>query len=335
MRMPLTQTTRTSALAALLWLTLVAPASADKLVSVMTLLNESGDDQVALELTEALRAGARSQEGWHVNDTQMSLSQLGLVHDCEPTEAECLEVIAEAIDAGLMLVGTVQPGQGGGLTARLQLYERGSGFREDMARADFVAANADYSALAMSLLRQLIPPEPPADAAAGPVVDPATAGEPQAEEGPDMAAIEMSIPDPEDGSIAWLGYTLLGVGAASLGLVAYSWVKINEAQEDTTFVTYREQVGTNAPQIKDVCNEADKGHAHGQSDKDVALVADLCDQGKLYDVLQYVFMGTAVVAGAAGGFVLWQDGSGSESANLTIEPRVTRGGAGLSAQLRL
>lgn len=328
-----THTTRTALLTTLLWVLLVSPASAaDKLVSVMTLLNESGDDTAALELTDALRAGARSLDGWVVNDTQMSLSQLGLVHDCEPTEAQCLEVIAEAIDAGLILVGTLEPGGGKLLTVRLQLYERGGGFREDMARADFTAANADYAALAMSLLRQLQPEE----AAAAPVPAPADVAQQGTDEPqPDMAAIEMSIPDPQESSLAWLGYTLLGVSAASLGLVAYSWLKINEAQEDTTFVAYREQVGTQAPGVDDVCAEADSGNTHGVSDGDLAQVKDLCSQGELFDLLQYVFLGTAVAAGAAGGIVLWQDGGDSESASITLSPRVTRERIGLAAQLRL
>lgn len=331
---PPRQPPRLLTITAALWLAMAGQASADKLVSVMTLLNDSGNDGVALALTEALREAARQETSWHVNDTKLSLSQLALVHDCEPTEAECLETIAEAIDAGLIMMGTMAPTNNDQLTVRLQLYERGKGFREEVAYGDFPATDPDYAKVAMKLLRQLQPEQDETAPAVEVAPISAVADEGPNDE-PDMAAIEMSIDESKGDSLAWLGYTLIGVGVVSAGLVAYSWIQINEAQEDTTFVAYRESVGNKAPGA-DVCDEAEADNDHGLDDKDFSLVKDLCDQGGLFDVLQYVFLGTAVLAGAAGGIILWQDGSESASAAaLTLQPHVARRSFGLTARLRM
>lgn len=323
---------RTGLMAWMMCLATAGLAQAEKLVSVMTLLNESGDDAVALELTDAIRAEAQQLDGWRVNDTKLSLSQLSLVHDCEPSEAACLEIIAEGIDAGMLLVGTVEPGGGSLLTVKLQVYERGSGFQEASARADFPKEEPNYTSLATELLGQL--GQRRTDAESAPIVAPVPEPE-TVQPAPDMAAIEMTTPETEHDSMAWLGYSLLGLSAASAGLMVFSWYQIQSAEEHETYRSYRESIGIMAPGVSDVCDAAEQGDDYGIGAANLAQVVEQCDQGQTHATLQYVFMGVAAAAGVAGGIVLWQDGQSDDSARLTLEPRAGLAGAGLVGRLQL
>lgn len=315
---------------AALCLVCVGTARADeKLVSVMTLLNDSGDDKVALALTDALRQRAREQDGWWVNDTRQSLSQLALVHDCDPAEAACLEVVAEAVNAAVLLVGTMGPTGEGQLHVQMQRYERGVGFHARTAHADLSAEAPPYAALAIELIEQLAPePEQATEVALAPVVEDA---------GDDMPEVELvpagSVRARDD--LAWLGYTLVGTGAVSAGLMLYSWVQIDAAQGNEAFRDYRERVGDQAPQVDDVCDEADSGTGYGLGDSELRRVQGLCAQGRRHAVMQYVFMGVAAVAGTAGGIILWQSRDAGEHARLTLEPEVGPAGVSLGARLRM
>lgn len=309
-----------------------AEESSERLVSVMTLLSETGDDTAALALSDALRERARTQPGWRVNDTRMSLSQLSLVHDCDPAEAACLEVIADAVDASLMVVGFMGQNDDGQLEVTLRIYERGAGFRPETAQAQVLTGAPDYASLAASLIEQLAG-EGQADKPVPAVVQ----EQPAVQAGPaiDTASIELQLPEPRDDSLAWLGYTLVGVGALSAGLMVYSWTQIGAAEGDETFELYRKHVGEEAPQVSDVCDEADRGEAHGMSSGELQQVKDLCSQGQLNQIMQYVYMGVAVAAGAAGGIILWQDAQDGEHARLTLEPTFSLSGVGLGAHLQL
>jgi hypothetical protein len=65
-------------------------------------------------------------------------------------------------------------------------------------------------------------------------------------------------------------------------------------------------------------------------------VRDHCSAGKTYEVLQYVFLGTAVVTGGIGAYILLTSDA-SESASrpgrLALRPRVGASGAALTASL--
>ena len=76
------------------------------------------------------------------------------------------------------------------------------------------------------------------------------------------------------------------------------------------------------------------------SAKDLATVKDQCSAGETFSVLQYVFLGTALVAGGASAILFLTDDGPDERAarakpsKLALRPRVGVRDAGLSATLR-
>lgn len=154
--------------------------------------------------------------------------------------------------------------------------------------------------------------------------------------------------------LQWLGWSLLGVSAASaIGFVT-SVVIVGNVNDDPLFKSYKDMVaryneafenaGQGSRVEPDSCAAAEKGLAYDLADDPDKFqeVVDLCRTGGTFEVLQYVFGIGAVVTGAAGAVVLLtaDDGSGEESAQrkrparLALEPRVTPDHAYLSATLR-
>jgi hypothetical protein len=153
--------------------------------------------------------------------------------------------------------------------------------------------------------------------------------------------------------LQWLGWTLLGVSAASaIGFVA-SVVVVGNVNDNELFTSYKDMVARynedfeNAGQRDrvepDSCNAAEKGLAYDLSEDRYQEVVDLCRTGGTFEVLQYVFGISAVVTGAAGAVVLLtaDNGGGSDDhaastrrPRLAFEPRVSPDRAYLSATMR-
>jgi hypothetical protein len=67
------------------------------------------------------------------------------------------------------------------------------------------------------------------------------------------------------------------------------------------------------PEVNDVCKAADIGLTYepqGFDGADVPAVRDLCSTGDTVEVLQYVFLGTAIVSGGLGVYLLLSAGDG-------------------------
>ena len=166
--------------------------------------------------------------------------------------------------------------------------------------------------------------------------------EPEATEEPKPTAVtradlEWDEASESDGSLAWLGYSLIGVGVASLGGMVASWLVIKSIDEDTLLADYRNRIArTNPNNVSDVCVEALNGESYGLEDR-VFEIADLCERASLFESLQWVFLGGAVVSGTIGTFILISDADQpdpSERAGWSVQPRVGPGYQGLSAELR-
>jgi hypothetical protein len=151
------------------------------------------------------------------------------------------------------------------------------------------------------------------------------------------------------GDLTWLGWTLVGVGGASLAGAIVSMVIVSDVNSDPLYEDYRDAVArgndkvrmANMPMevVDDVCAAAEKGSRYDLSAESVMKVNDLCNKGATFEVLQWVFLGTAVAAGGAGAYLLLtQDGEPSEgagaAARMTFQPRFAPGRASLSATLR-
>jgi hypothetical protein len=138
-------------------------------------------------------------------------------------------------------------------------------------------------------------------------------------------------------SLRWLGYSLLGVGGASIVGAVASWIVLGNINGDATFKKYRAAVG---PSVDDICAESERGRLYGLTAKEVGEVKDMCGTGATFEVLQWVFLIAAVGSGGAGAYILLTDKGNDTSASnagtpkLALSPEVTRRSLALTATLR-
>jgi hypothetical protein len=142
------------------------------------------------------------------------------------------------------------------------------------------------------------------------------------------------------GSLSWLGYTLLGVGAAS----AFAWggsmyVLEFNYNRNSTYQAYKNAYYTS--KNVDACDEALSGMRPPQlTPANLNDFQGRCRTARTFQTLQWVFLGAAVVASGVGAFVLISEsGSSSEQARaaaprFALEPLIERRSASLKATLR-
>lgn len=169
-----------------------------------------------------------------------------------------------------------------------------------------------------------------------------------------------SEPRPKEGghSLRWLGWTLVGVGAVSAAGLVVSWSQIIRINNDDRLERYSGVVAeynrhelTEArdeerePELyDDFCQSAAQGLPFDGEFKDNSSkfkeVKDLCSDADTWEVLQYVFMGTAIAAGGTGIVLLLTAGDGGseraahEPPRFALTPQVGPERAGLQATLR-
>ncbi len=142
----------------------------------------------------------------------------------------------------------------------------------------------------------------------------------------------------------WLGWTLVGVAGAALTGTLVSWLWINSIEDDEDFKDYREDVGESNAGAGDICAEAEAGRPYGPSSSDevqdrLSNVQDMCGRSDVLEVLQWVFLGTAVVAGGAGAYILLtaededQAPDGAQAGAVMLRPSFGQRSAGLSAKM--
>jgi len=148
----------------------------------------------------------------------------------------------------------------------------------------------------------------------------------------------MPYQDDAPASLNWLGYLLVGVAIASAGGAVFSWVQIEEASNNADFEEYREAVGQDSPTTEDVCTLADDNRVPSGFSGKLSTVKDQCSVGATFEVLQYVFLGTALAAGGIGAYVLLSsdddEGVAGSGSTLALQPRVGRDSASVTATLR-
>lgn len=170
--------------------------------------------------------------------------------------------------------------------------------------------------------------------------------EPVPEPTPEAAPMAALGPNEEDeygrSNLSWLGYTLIGVGAASLAGWGISMYLVNDTNKDKGFVEYKSAFPRTTD---DVCDLADSNNTAGGrvSAAKLSDVKSLCSRGRTFNLLQWVFLGAGVLSASVGTFIVVSESSSSEdeqtakrhsAPQLTLLPEVGRDTLALHGQLR-
>lgn len=156
---------------------------------------------------------------------------------------------------------------------------------------------------------------------------------------PDVPPLQ-DVPTPERTSLAWLGYTLIGVGAASAIAWGASMYMIEfQYNRDDTYTYYKNAYRSITG---DACDEALAGNNAGVlSPSDLEDFQSRCRSGRTFQTLQWVFLGAAVVTSGIGAYVLISEAGSSDNARATrakprfsLDPLVGRRELALQATLR-
>lgn len=154
--------------------------------------------------------------------------------------------------------------------------------------------------------------------------------------------------------LGWLGWTLIGVSGASLVGAGVSMLRISTIDDDALLNDYRDRVALGnvtareqgSRVYEDVCDAAEAGlFEDPMADDprgDLERVADLCAEADVWEVMQWVFIGTAVAAGGVGTYLVLTADDGDDPServreggpSLVVAPHFGSHGASVSATLR-
>jgi len=333
--------------ASLLWVAVTAQGLAPGIalaqrgsLVVLGLSSDEGDDARAAALTAALRDEAAGDPAVQLSSSRASLSQMTMVQDCEIAEAACRERIGKALDADHVIYGYLRRSGPRAHEVELHLFATQDG-SEQSVRRTFPAdqtGDSDTVAQARTLLAALRgEPEPSTPTEEG--LPPVATVTPDVQ--PLSQPQDAEEPPASDGASSndWIGYTLLGVGAVSAGLTVFSWTQINSAESDEDFRTYSKAVGTVMPMSDDVCAQADRNRTYNQDPEVVAGARSACDRGPTFELLQYVFLGAALVSVGFGTYLLLDDESDERAARVApdfaLRAGLSRDGAAIGLRWQL
>lgn len=361
------------------------PALAQTSAIVLGIRSVEGDDDVAHDVTQALRGAASTKTDWTLSPREVSMTQMTLANGCEEVDAACLSQIAKALEVSRIVYGTVRrtsaqseydyeltvsifDAESGSIARTLNetiphaqasvqaMGERAEKLIKRLATAGHegaivVAANVTDADVRLDgepvgrtsseglRLEGVSPGEHKLEIQAvgyAPNLSRVTVeagGEasvhaelaPLAPEAPPPAAQVAS--SSSGGDLAWLGWTLVGVGVASGIGAGVSAGIVGGVDDDALFKDYKariarynENVGP-ADEVNDACVEADHGLPHGLSRGEIADVADLCSKADTFGVLQWVFLGTAVAATGVGVYILVTSDSDDEADTARLRTR--------------
>lgn len=134
-------------------------------------------------------------------------------------------------------------------------------------------------------------------------------------------------------SVNWAAVALLaGAGLGIVGTVV-SWAELLSLSNDQAYNDYRMSLGAAGLSGDVACN--DSSIARLGSGPAAAHVHDVCNQGSTFEILQYVFLGVAVAAGATGIVLLVMDSSSSHADEPAVSLVPSFGPNGGSMQLRV
>jgi hypothetical protein len=270
-------------------------------LAVLDLESDDVHDNFAGELTQRLHSAMGSRTGYALHETHVSLLQLSLAQNCDPAEATCLAELALQLEVDGFIFGKVTH-EGGVPVALLRRYDIKSQsvdrtslvtFTSREIQSDEFARGADH------LLNDLLG-------------TPTAAPELHAAVLPPAAGAATSVPAAKGDGISprtTLAYALIATSLLAAGMTAVAFIEVYDAENNANYTRYRYAVGDTNPTVSNVCNEADAGHTYGLDSSSFHEAKNSCSTGNTFAVLQYVFLGAALVTGGIGAYLLATDES--------------------------
>lgn len=301
------------------------------------------DDALAPRLTQELREQLSKRDDVTVVDTHVSLHQVSVGQNCNPAEASCLQKVAESLKLDGLLFGKVTH-EGGVPIAVTRRYDKKAGSIQSWAIVSFesnTVTDAQLKEQTQTLVSTLLgaaAEQKQADAKPEPEAPTPALQEP----GESQESLDLQAKPSTSGGVSArtvVGIALLGGAAASVGLSIFSFTQVNSAQHNASYEAYRLAVGQMNANVKDVCSEADANKRYNLSPDSFKEAKNACSKGQTFEILQYVFIGGAVLTGGLATYLLVGGKSDTPpptdaSTRLTLHPSISRGGASLTARLR-
>jgi hypothetical protein len=126
-----------------------ARAQADSTVVVLGITSVEGDDELARNLTGAVRNAAGRVDDWQVSDSEVTLAQMSLAHGCsDEPDTGCLAQIASTLGTQLIVYGILRRASTGrGVTIALSLYDTQTGHIERSVSETIPSSRTDIDDL--------------------------------------------------------------------------------------------------------------------------------------------------------------------------------------------
>jgi len=291
------------------------------------------DDALAPLFMQHLRAVLAERSDVLPVETNVTLTQLSLGQACNVSESSCLLRITSSLHVDGILFGKLTH-EGGEPVAILRRYDARSASIDASALVTLGSQATTDAAIhteAEKLVTALLGEAPAAP-------QPAAAPKPSAP-APVLKVTEEPAPQNNGGVSARtvVGYSLLGGAAVSVGLTVLSFLQIDRAENNRNFENYRVAVGQANTTTKDVCDEASSGKRYGLNEANFRDVKRSCSSGMTFEVLQYVFLGSAVLTGGLATFLLLGGGEADQREagpkHISLRPNITRSGVSVTARM--
>jgi hypothetical protein len=294
---------------------LPAAASAQVSMIVLGLNSVEGDDDLARDLTDALRRHAMEVPTWRTSDLNPSSLQMELAHNCTLYDADCRDQVLRTLGTGSMIYGQMMRVMGVDGTDYEVVVRI---FRYDALETRIIAAGEVHltrfstpeqlDAAAERTIRTLASGDPPLRASSVPVdedetdVDLSVHPEPST---PDP----VSVPAPASYNHEWAGWSLIGLGAALLIADIPVWLRLNDLNGDPDLIDYRHRLAFGA--TGDACSNASAGNPlmvdgldPATASAQVSRVRGMCSEGAALEALQYVFLALGAASAGTGALLL-------------------------------
>lgn len=305
-------------------------------MAVFALESDDLQDQFAVRLAQQLRVALDARSDYALQDTRVSLTQLSLAQNCNTAEPKCLAAIAQSLGVDGFVFGKVTH-EGGAPVALLRRYDLWGQQVDRSAMVSFTSTDprrTEIERASTKALTDLLGPVP--------VATPVT-NELAAPVAPKLQKPgRLTPPDNDVLGSRIAGYALLGGAVLSAGASVLSFVEVRRSERNREFERYRLAVGSRNNNVSDVCDEANAGRAYGMDAASFREVKSACSRGKAFEILQFVFIGSAVVSGGLAAYFLTSGGGPREQAKATrmggdtwsLHPTIARKGFGLGARVQ-